>query len=399
MLSAKIREDDYFVKREEINLRRKTMVILDAKLNNFYAFKNFHINLTYPKKIVDSCIEEEHLQDRPNFRYKKVNVLLGANASGKTTFGRIIMKIFNFMDKKNYEFITEAICERDKEASFVLDLASKNNVFYRVTCVITPCVEDKYTAENIKLEVREESIRAKDSYEACVKRIEITPFVPADNYLTELEKMGELAWLFEYPKDNKRVLNLPNKDSKFRFVLENILRSLDPSIKEVKISQDVDNGYVIILPNESIVIQKGQTLDTDLLSSGTKSGIEIANMISSLMQKLNSFYYCDEKFSYIHSDVEKALLSLMIDYVDSGDQLFFTTHNTDILDMNLPKHTFTFLRKDVNNADQPITCIEASSLLKRNTDSLRNAVENDLFSTAPAVELIYSISEMVDEVS
>ena len=31
------------------------MVILDAKLNNFYAFKNFHINLTYPKKIVDSC--------------------------------------------------------------------------------------------------------------------------------------------------------------------------------------------------------------------------------------------------------------------------------------------------------------------------------------------------------
>lgn len=399
MLSAKIREDDYFVKREEINLRRKTMVILDAKLNNFYAFKNFHINLTYPKKIVDSCIEEEHLQDRPNFRYKKVNVLLGANASGKTTFGRIIMKIFNFMDKKNYEFITEAICERDKEASFVLDLASKNNVFYRVTCVITPCVEDKYTAENIKLEVREESIRAKDSYEACVKRIEITPFVPADNYLTELEKMGELAWLFEYPKDNKRVLNLPNKDSKFRFVLENILKSLDPSIKEVKISQDVDNGYVIILPNESIVIQKGQTLDTDLLSSGTKSGIEIANMISSLMQKLNSFYYCDEKFSYIHSDVEKALLSLMIYYVDSGDQLFFTTHNTDILDMNLPKHTFTFLRKDVNNADQPITCIEASSLLKRNTDSLRNAVENDLFSTAPAVELIYSISEMVDEVS
>jgi ABC-type Mn2+/Zn2+ transport system ATPase subunit len=387
------------VNREEIHIRRGTMIILDAKLNNLYAFKNFHINLTYPKKIVDSCIQEEHLLERPNFRYKKINVLMGANASGKTTLGRIIMKIFNFIDKKNYEFITETVCDQDKEASFVLDLASQNNVFYRVTCLIEPCHDDKYTAENIRLEVREEKIRARDSYESCVKRIESNPFIPADNYLTELEKMGELAWLFEYPKDNKRILNLPNKDAKFRIVLENILKSLDPSIKEVKISQDVDNGYVIIMPNESIVIQKGQTLDTELLSSGTKSGIEIANMISSLMQKLNSFYYCDEKFSYIHSDVEKALLSLMIDYVDSGDQLFFTTHNTDILDMNLPKHTFTFLHKDVNNIDQPITCIEASSLLKRNTDSLRNAVENDLFSTAPALELIYSISEMVNEVS
>lgn len=386
------------MKLEEISKRRNTMVILDLKLNNFYAFKNFHINLTYPKKIVNSSIPGEHLLDRPNFRYKKINVLLGANASGKTTFGRIIMKIFNFMDKKNYEIITGAICDRNNEASFVLDLASRNNVFYRVTCIIKPCNNDKYTAENICLQVHEEQIRVGDSYESCLKRVETLRFEPAENYLTELEKMGELAWLFEHPRDNKRVLDLPNKDEKFRFVLENVLKSLDPSIKGVKISQDVDNGYVITLSNDAIVIQSGQPLDIDLLSSGTKSGIEIANMISSLIQKLNGFYYCDEKFSYIHSDIEKALLSLMIDYVDSGEQLFFTTHNTDVLDMNLPKHTFTFLRKDINNVDQPITCIEASSLLKRNTDSLRNAVENDLFSTAPALELIYSIGETRDEV-
>ena len=158
-------------------------------------------------------------------------------------------------------------------------------------------------------------------------------------------------------------------------------------------SQDVDNAYVIIFQNESLVIQNAQVLDTELLSSGTKAGIGIANIVSSLMQKLNGFYYCDEKFSYIHTDIEKAILSLMIDYVECGEQLFFTTHNTDILDMNLPKHTFTFLRKDINNVNQPISCIEASSLLKRNTDSLRHAVENDLFSTAPDVELIYSISE------
>ena len=31
--------------------RRVKMIILDVKLNNFYAFKNFHMSLTYPKKM------------------------------------------------------------------------------------------------------------------------------------------------------------------------------------------------------------------------------------------------------------------------------------------------------------------------------------------------------------
>ena len=128
-----------------------------------------------------------------------------------------------------------------------------------------------------------------------------------------------------------------------------------------------------------------------MFSSGTKAGVELSNILSSLIQGKNGFYYCDEKFSYIHTDIEKAILSLMITFLKPCDQLFFTTHNTDILDMDLPKHAYTFLRKDVSNLECPITCVEASSFLKRDTDSLRNAVENDLFSTSPALELIYDL--------
>ena len=101
---------------ELMHERKSTMVVLDIKLDNFYAFKNFHMNLTYPKKILGSTIENEHLPERTNFRYKKVNVIFGANASGKTTFGRMIMKIFNFIDRKNYTFLTEKICDRTREA-------------------------------------------------------------------------------------------------------------------------------------------------------------------------------------------------------------------------------------------------------------------------------------------
>ena len=54
------------------------------------------MNLSYPKKIVNSSIENEFLTGFTNFRYKKVNILMGANATGKTSFGKMLMNIFHF---------------------------------------------------------------------------------------------------------------------------------------------------------------------------------------------------------------------------------------------------------------------------------------------------------------
>ena len=52
------------------------MIVMDIHLDNFMAFKNFHMNMSYPKKIVNSYIEEEFLENHSNFRYKKVNILM-----------------------------------------------------------------------------------------------------------------------------------------------------------------------------------------------------------------------------------------------------------------------------------------------------------------------------------
>lgn len=368
------------------------MIVLDVRLDNIYAFKNFHLNLTYPKKIVGSCIKDEHLADHPNFRYKKVNIIMGANASGKTTFGHALMYIFNFLSKKNYERFTDIISNPDKEASFTLDIAFPSNFFYRINCMVAPREEGKYSAQSFSLSVQKEKILVKDSYESCVKRIEATQYTPDKDYLRELEKLEQLGWLFEYPRDTNRELDLPDKDEQFRAVLENILKALDPSIRAVDISQEVEKTYIVRIPGSPVILQNGEKFDTDKLSSGTKAGVEIAQVVASLLKGRYGFYYCDEKFPYIHSDVEKAILSLMIDCLKPNDQLFFTTHNTDILEMTLPKHSYSFLRKDVDDAECPITCVDAASVLKRNTDSLKNAVENDMFSSAPAVELIYDIA-------
>ena len=83
----------------------------------------------------------------------------------------------------------------------------------------------------------------------------------------------------------------------------------------------------------------------------------------------------------------------MIDYLKDNEQLIFTTHNTDILDLNLPKHSFAFLRKTVVDGEPKQSVIYASEILKRNTDSIRCAVENDVFESIPNDSLLDSLEK------
>lgn len=65
------------------------------------------------------------------------------------------------------------------------------------------------------------------------------------------------------------------------------------------------------------------------------------------------------------------------------NELFFKTHNLDILDLSLCKHSF--------NDGQGISIVNAATYLKMNTDLLRNAVDHDLFSVAPRLDEIENL--------
>mgnify|MGYP000249724683 FL=1 len=377
-------------------LEEHKMIVMNIYLDNFMAFKNFHMNMSYPKKIVNSYIEEEFLKDHPNFRYKKVNILMGANASGKTSFGRMLMNIFNFMDKKEMDRVTRAICDTNKKATFSIDFITiEGDYLYRVTTQIDPKTKETYKDTDVNICVNYVKIGAKDSYESCSKRLSEQDCAMNKNFVEELGKIKGLSWLFEYPAD----FGVVNKystygSSTYLKVLENTLKALDTSIVKVERLRDVEKSFVIRMKNQDVIMQDGELTKGDILSSGTKAGIAIAGIVTAIINGDNGFYYCDEKFSYIHTDIEKAFLSLMIQCLRKNDQLFFTTHNTDILDLPLPKHTFTFLKKDVQDDTETIKSVNASEFLKRSTDSVKNAVENDLFSAAPSTELIYQLEEL-----
>lgn len=379
---------------EQIRKVAAHMVIMDVKFDNFYAFRNFHMNMAYPKKILHSYIENEFLEGYPNFRYKKVNIIMGANASGKTSLGKMLMNIFNFLKKKEFSSITHAICNPALSARFSIDfVASDGNRLCRLETSIAPRTGEEYQMSDITASVKIADITQNDRYETCAQRLNRAKNIPAPNYLEELEKLPSLSWFFSYPQDfvgkiPRRILS----DSEIYLkILENILKALDPAISGVTRFGDLDGVYAIHLLDDVAILQDGELTNSELLSTGTKSGIDIAALLTSIIEGRNSFYYCDEKFSYIHSDIEKAILSVMIESLQENDQLFFTTHNADLLDLPLPKHSFLFLRKNIANKDCPIDCVSASDWLKRSTDSVKAALDNDLFSTAPATDLIYDI--------
>lgn len=375
------------------------MVIMNLRLDNFLVFNEFELCMSYPKKIVRSTIEDECLSGRERFRYKKVVILMGANATGKTALGRILMSIFNFIDGKEYSGIAKLIDDKKRNAEFTIDLAFPNFQLYRIKGSFSALSDetDEYSSNNVSVEVWNEYILPNDSYERCVERLAAKQSMITDSYIKALEKIPKMTWSFQYPyaPEGKLRTLIPFNSEKYRMTLEMTLKSLDPRIICVsKVDEAVKTSrtYIVQYPNCSAIIRNGTVIDSQILSSGTVDGIGVANMITSMKLNDVSFYYCDEKFAHIHSEAERAFLSVLIDLLGTDRQLFYTTHNSDILDMDLPKHSFAFMRRD-ELAENKISCIYASAYLKKNTDSLKNAVENDLFSSAPNVDQILGIKD------
>lgn len=77
------------------------MIVLNLELDGIYGFDDFKINFTYPKKVVNSIIDDEYLDGRERFRYKKAVILMGANATGKTSIGKALLKIITYINTGN----------------------------------------------------------------------------------------------------------------------------------------------------------------------------------------------------------------------------------------------------------------------------------------------------------
>lgn len=360
------------------------MIVLDVRLDHILGFNDFHINFTYPRRILNSAIENEHLKDRPSFRYKKAVILMGANATGKTSLGIVLSKIFQFINTANSSLLHDLIAP-NSTGTFTIDFVNEGYVMHRLTAAID--------VSAISLSHAETVINERDTYEKCAAKLEgnCTPIRADAKSMRKL--FGELKFRFAYPEiDPPLSFAGIQKDVLLR-TLKVVLSTLDPSLTDVVISNDLRNSFIIRKNGMEIIIQDGKLLNRDVLSSGTVEGVDIAIFMASIISGVGGFYYCDEHFSHIQTDIEKAIFSIMVSNLGENDQLIFTTHNTDMLDLNMPKHSFAFLRKRLEEDDYKVSVMYASDLLKRNTDSIRCAVANDMFLSLPDDSLLYSLEK------
>lgn len=371
------------------------MAILKIEFDNFLCFDNFSADFTYPKKLVNSSLKNEYLKNFPNIRFKKVNIIIGSNASGKTSFGRALWHVFMFLQFKESNRIISLKKNDEKDTKITMDHINGEGVFSRIEILA------KAKNQGVEVRIRQLQAQTDDTYETLVSSLPEN--VLFENYVLALEKFIFSGWNFAFPSIEGKGFELinclyENVDDKLHFceILKNVLITMDSSIENVYPSKEVQNSYIVDFVNgESISITNGEKLsEIRKLSSGTKYAVNIAGILFSIFKHRNGFYFVDEQFSYVNSDIEIACLSKMISLLDDDDeQLFFTTHNTEILNLNLPLHSFNFLQKERNKDTIEIKWLNASEFEKRNNVRVKNLYDNDYFGTSPDVNRLFNIGD------
>lgn len=384
-----------------------SMIIMNLKLNNVLSFYDFSINFSYKTKLRSTLIDNEWLTKIPSFRYKKLNIFMGSNATGKTSLVKCIWSILLFFKDKNKNDIVEIFNTKYETSDIEIDLVESNKgnkILHRFK------IKSNNQEVGIGIKISHTFMQisstpsSKDSYETIVKKLDLIP----DDFVDYIDALNDcnldIGWNILLPateKEFNEVMYIKGNNEKeeniYLDILNMVFKTLDPSIINVSKSKDANNAYVF--EHESvgkIIIQDGMQVQAiPHLSSGTKYGINISNMLFSIKFHRNGIYLIDEQFSYVNSDIEAAILSTMVSMLGNDEQIFFTTHNTDILSLRFPFHSFYFMKKPYNleKKRNEIRVVCASEVENRNNVSAKRIIDNDIFQTAPNTNDIFKLGE------
>jgi len=372
-------------------------------------FKDAELDLTYPMKLPSSTIESEWLIEFPKIKYKRVCVLSGANASGKTALGKALCMINNYIDGRSVdqeggEFnilnLPKLMYTKKSPALFYVEfLTPESGEMHQLVA--------QFDGEGL-LEETYRVLRLRKSYsysEASARLRETTAIshykrkyhsygISKPGFSSVAHSTGKLnilpAWNYQFSVAGSFERSEHQLHTKNTKIIKKFLCAFDSSISSV-VAIDDDSYKIKFLNGESILYKNGQLLNRNRLSRGTLEAIEVAMFYVDILSwgkleknGVGKTYYLDEKLAYSHTEAEQAILNLLIETLPQNSQLFYTTHNYDILDMSLPAHSYTFLKKDTFSQ---ITQPEKLGY-NQNDRSLLGYVKNDVFGTLPNLDAI-----------
>lgn len=386
------------------------MIFLSLKIDNFFSFQNVFLDLAIQRKLLDSTIPDEFLKGYENFSFRKVCIISGVNASGKTALGRLMLEIqlLILKDSVPISVLRDYVCDKSIpgviEVEFVLP-QNKNLCLHRLKLSV---VKD----HNVPIiEYFEIPIRTNDTVHSARRRldenkasnivhIKTTPGKELDTFYKFREqvdkyKNGLCGWSYSFSSVVSESLKIPmSSDSLKKEILEAVVTTFDPAIVRVTENKDETEktqSFSLIFKNgDSVVLDTGgDVTKPERLSKGTYEALKVAVFLNRILEdkkicRTNGedspiIYYLDEAMAYVHTELEQLALNLLIEHLPRHAQLFYTTHNYDVLDMNLPIHSYVFMSKN----DGGTTIVQPETIVKKNDRKLVNYVKNNIFDTLP----------------
>ena len=301
------------------------MIILRVACDNSYMFKDFEVDFTYERKSNHYLSENDRLFTGSNIKVRKNLIVMGGNVSGKTTFGKLLCMILNFIYGKDLNdgsfSMASARYDKSKDSSFEIEFviddvayllkANFHNGSLHKEEVFRQKIYKSYNVKTLRKKLYES--KAIETYYAVENLLDIGYKSYAFALSTKLgdlrKKIGFWFSFSELPLNSSTYLGETN----IKF-LNDVLPKIDNSVASVK-----------------RLTVEGET---------------------------------GESFS------KKTLDS----------QVFFTTHNAELLDLNVPITSFLLFKRNEKGFNE---VIYPSEVLRRNIRSLRMNYENDYFGVLP----------------
>ncbi len=385
------------------------MIFYEIKLDDIFQFKNFSIDFTYSRESKYSPISQAH-KKYPNLKYKKFAVLLGANASGKTTLGKALCFIQNFfsgkdISKLSFADIKSAFEEKTSNEITIETVFSTHSYMYYMSIKIGSkgITSETWKRINLKnISYIKHKKELDDSMPIFTKEIfDTVSFVSyfltsKENIHHRSEIQTSIGFIYSFSgSDDNLIDESVGLDISY---FKKIIMSFDNSINDVTESKDVQGNKIIHFKNghKEIVLKNGRISDqtSSVLSTGTKEGIMLAYMMYALYRGAYHTLYVDEKMSHSHSEIEQQIIQILITLIDRIDgQVFITSHNSDLLNLSIPNYNFILFKK---NRDGTISSvIEPEKFVKHQNRSLKRIVEDDIFSTAPILDNLIDLHDSI----
>ncbi len=417
------------------------MIFTKIRLKNWYSFKDATLDLTYPKKISGNTIDYEYLKKFEKINFKRVQIISGANSSGKTSFSKAISAIRDFIalntispyvqegqrsTEENVgfevEFISEKIRSVDElhDENFITSVFTSFDYEYFSSLEVTfhdhlPSTNRSGTSLRYSYHYLSVPIKKIDTITSLRRKIEDLKkgknIKDSISLIFEKNKNDEKKFFdrleyYYFPSSiaylcgdiSHPIIDQKSKTTLRKDILYKILKTFDPSIMRVsdaihEDSQKHNGFYVDFYNGKSLYISKEAdiTENKHLLSQGTHQAVSLAKFVSNVINFSSSgkdasfMYVLDENMANVQSEIEKSMINLIIEKMEDSSQFFYNTHNYEVLEMNLPIHSFVFIKRDEDNNS---TFIQAEHNFNKNDRTILSYVKNDILGTLPDTHLI-----------